>query len=241
MSGPSPPQRLLLYATPAHECSYITEREAVTLFADPDHPKDPWLQALLAEQGFRRSGPHLYRPRCPNCSACEAVRLPLEGFRPSRSQRRTWQLNRDLDVTVLEQEFRQEHYELYVRYLTHRHAGGGMDDPTPAKYRDFLLCPWSQTRLVEFRLDGELLAVAVSDRLPDALSAVYTYFAPEHAARGLGVNAILWQVEAARHAGLRWLYLGYAIDGCRKMDYKRLYRPQERLRDGNWVAVETLP
>ena len=238
MSGPSPPNRLLLYATPAHECSYFDKRQAVTLFADPEHPKDAWLQGLLTEQGFRRSGRHLYRPRCPSCAACEAVRVPARRFRPSRSQRRTWRRNRDLRVEVRDQAFLEEHYALYVRYVTGRHPGGGMDDPTPAKYEDFLLCPWSETRLLEFRDGDELVAVAVSDRLPNALSAVYTFYAPELVSRGLGVYAVLWQIEAARRADLDWLYLGYAIDGCRKMDYKRLYRPQQRLRDGEWTELD---
>jgi len=237
VSGPTPSTRLLLYATPAHECSYFDARQAVTLFADPEHPKDAWLQGALTEQGFRRSGRHLYRPRCPSCSACEAVRVPADRFRASRSQRRTWRRNRDLRVEVRGQAFLEEHYDLYVRYVTGRHPGGGMDDPTPEKYEDFLLCPWSETRLLEFRDGDELIAVAVSDRLPDALSAVYTFYAPELAGRGLGVYAVLWQIEAARRAGLEWLYLGYAIDGCRKMDYKRLYRPQQRLRDGEWTEL----
>lgn len=226
-----------MYATPAHDCSYLPSREAVTLFADPEHPKNPWLQGLLTRQGFRRSGVHLYRPRCPRCSACEAARVPVREFRSSRSQRRTWRGNRDLAVRVLPQAFFDEHYALYERYVATRHAGGGMDEPSPQKYRDFLLCPWADTRLVEFRDGPRLLAVAVSDRLPDALSAVYTFFDPDEAARGLGVHAVLWQIEAARAEGLDWLYLGYAIDGCRKMQYKASFQPQERLCDGHWLRV----
>lgn len=238
MNQALPRDRLLLYATPPHECSYLPGREAVTLFADPEFPKDRHLQRLLTEQGFRRSGQHLYRPRCGSCARCEAVRIPAAAFIPNRSQRRTWARNQDLSVRCIEQQFCQEHYDLYVRYVTQRHAGGGMDDPTPEKYEDFLLCPWADTRLVEFRLDGALLAVAVSDRLDDALSAVYTFFEPEQSARGLGVHAVLWQLEAARRAGLAWVYLGFAIEGCRKMEYKRCYLPQERMRDGEWVRVE---
>jgi arginine-tRNA-protein transferase len=233
-----PQERLLLYATPPHECSYLPDREAVTLFADPEFPKDRHLQRLLTEQGFRRSGQHLYRPRCAGCAACEAVRIPVAAFTPNRSQRRTWARNQDLSVRCVEQRFEQEHYDLYARYVTGRHPGGGMDDPTPAKYEDFLLCPWADTRLVEFHHEDELVAVAVSDRLDDALSAVYTFFDPARSARGLGVYAVLWQLEAARRSGLDWLYLGFAIQGCRKMEYKGRYLPQERMRDGQWVRLE---
>ena len=234
MSAISSSNSLRLYATQEHECSYLPDRIAVTLFADPDYPKDPWLQGELTRQGFRRSGMHLYRPHCPACNACEAVRVSTAGFSPNRSQRRNWQRNRDLDVKVLEQTFVREHYELYARYVTTRHAGGGMDAPSEEKYQEFLLCAWAQTRLIEFRLAGKLLAVAVSDKLPDALSAVYTFFEPTENARGLGVYAVLWQMDAARRAGLSWLYLGFAIDECAKMRYKRDYKPQQRFRGGDW-------
>jgi len=238
LNGPHPAERLLLYATPTHECSYLPGRDAVTLFADPEYPKDAHLQGLLTEQGFRRSGQHLYRPRCPGCCACESVRVPVARFEPNRSQRRAWRRNQDLTVTVRDQAFRQEHYELYARYVVERHPGGGMDDPTPARFKDFLLCPWTETRLVEFRDANRLLAVAVSDQLPNALSAVYTFFDPDEERRGLGVHAVLWQIDAARHAGLPWVYLGYAVSGCAKMSYKAVYRPQERLRGGRWVAQD---
>ena len=111
-----------------------------------------------------------------------------------------------------------------------------MDDPTPAKFEDFLLCPWAETRLVEFRDGDRLVAVAVSDRLPDALSAVYTFFDPDQERRGLGVHAVLWQIEEARKSGLAWVYLGYSVNGCAKMSYKSVFRPQQRLRGGEWVA-----
>jgi arginyl-tRNA--protein-N-Asp/Glu arginylyltransferase len=226
---------LLLYATPEHECSYLPDREAITVFADPEYPKDVALQGMLTEKGFRRSGTHVYRPNCPSCNACEAARVSVMAFKPNRSQRRTWQRNLDLDVSVGHQRFEQEHYDLYAHYVTTRHAGGGMDDPTPDKYQDFLFCSWAETRLIEFRCEEQLLAVAVTDQLPGALSAVYTFFDPEHAARGLGVYAVLWQIETARRTGLDWLYLGFAIDDCAKMRYKRDFGPQQRLRDEQWA------
>ena len=235
MSSAEHSKHLQLYVTPEHECSYLPKRIAVTLFADPQHPKDSYLQGMLSEQGFRRSGSHLYRPHCPGCKACEPVRVRIEDFKPNRSQRRCWLRNCDLDVTVVAQGFVQEHYDLYACYVTTRHAGGGMDEPSPDKYRDFLLCAWAQTQLVEFRSKGELLAVAVTDQLPDALSAMYTFFSPKEALRGLGVYAVLWQLDAARRAGLTWLYLGFAIDDCAKMRYKRNFKPQQRLREGHWA------
>lgn len=232
--------RLGFYATPPHECSYLSDRQSVTLFADPRFPKTNTLYAALSQRGFRRSGEHLYQPHCPGCSACIPIRVPVGEFRPRRQQRRTWRQNQDLQVTIKPPRFETEHFDLYRRYIASRHAGGGMDDPSPNSYMNFLTASWSDTIFIEFRTgDRQLLAVAVTDRLPDALSAVYTFFEPDAVRRSLGRHAILYQIELARHSRRPWLYLGYWIAECRKMAYKTEYQPLEYFSQGEWQR--TLP
>lgn len=238
MDNPSPSPQLLFYATPGHDCSYLPGREAVTVFADPAHPKSPALYGALARHGFRRSGQHLYVPRCPDCSACVPVRVPVRDFQPRRRHRRVRRMNQDLVVRERPACFDPQHFELYCRYQHQRHRGGGMDNPTQEQYLSFLVCDWCETLFFEFLLDDELVAVAVVDRLPDALSAVYTFFDPQQSARAPGVNAVLFEIDEAARRGLRWLYLGYWVSGCRKMDYKREYLPQERLVEGAWRRRE---
>ena len=238
MTAAAAPGKLLLFVTPPHQCSYLRDESATTAFVDPSYPKDPWLYSMLSRLGFRRSGEHVYRPACHDCHECVPLRLPVREFRPRRSQRRTWRANRDLTVVERDDRFRDEHFDLYRRYLAHRHPGGGMDNPTPRAYLEFLTSSWAETVFCEFRYRNELLAVSVTDCLPDALSAVYAFFAPEHERRGLGSYAILRQIELARRRDLEWLYLGYWIEACAKMSYKQHYLPQERLVDGAWVRVD---
>lgn len=226
--------KLSFYATPPHNCSYLPARESITLFADPRYPKTNRLYAALSERGFRRSGEHLYQPYCESCSACVPIRIPIEQFRPRRRHRRTCRQNEDLSLSYKPPRFEQEHYELYCRYLTARHAGGGMDDPSPDSYMNFLTASWADTLFLEMRQGDRLLAVAVSDQMPQALSAVYTFFDPDAARRSLGRYAILQQIELARSSGRRWLYLGYWIEGCRKMRYKTEYQPLEYFYVDDW-------
>jgi arginine-tRNA-protein transferase len=228
------PAKLLLFATPAHACSYLPERDATTLFVDPEFPKEIGVYTLLSRNGFRRSGEHVYRPNCEACSACVPVRVPVDRFVPRRSQRRTLRANRDVDVIVRENTFCEEHFLLYDRYLGARHANGGMDNPTRKQYREFLLSSWADTLLYEFRLGTRLIAVAVADRLMDGLSSVYTFFDPQLRGRGIGTYCILWQIEETRRLGLDWLYLGYWIAESPKMLYKKEFMPQERFVDGRW-------
>jgi len=109
-----------------------------------------------------------------------------------------------------------------------------MQDSSPAEYADFLMADWCDTHFVEIRREQQLLAVAVTDQLEDGLSAVYTFFAPEEAARSLGTFAILTQIQLARQWDLPHLYLGYWVRDCRKMSYKADFRPLQLFSEGEW-------
>jgi leucyl-tRNA---protein transferase len=226
-----------LYITGEHACSYIPGLSARTLFVDPLHRVDANTCGLLLERGFRRSGAHIYRPACSGCRRCVSLRIPVREFAPNRSQRRTWRQNaRDLVRTSRPAVFDPEHYRLYQAYLQSRHPEGIMsDDASPSSYFDFLVAPWGgTTRFLELRAGGRLMAVAVTDLLPSALSAVYTFFDPDLSDRAPGTCAILAQIQEARRLGLEHLYLGYWIQDCRKMSYKDRYRPTEAWDGSAW-------
>jgi arginyl-tRNA--protein-N-Asp/Glu arginylyltransferase len=227
-------RQIAFYASPPHPCGYLPARSAITVFADPSAPMDVASYDNLLEYGFRRSGQHVYVPRCPHCQACVAARIPVAAFHPNRTQRRTWRANAAITARSMKAGFQTEHFDLYQRYISTRHAGGGMDNPSPDKYLEFLTCDWCDTEFVEFRLGERLMAVAVLDVLPRGLSAVYTFFDPQLAAHSPGRHALLWSIAETRRRGLPWLYLGYWIQDCQKMQYKQEYRPIELLLDGHW-------
>ncbi|MDX1518616.1 MAG: arginyltransferase [Gammaproteobacteria bacterium] len=223
------------YATPEHDCSYLPGQKAITLFADPNYPKNRKLYSALASIGFRRSGEHVYQPYCKDCSACVPIRIPVHDFRPSRNQKRNWKRNRDLTCTIRNAEFSPEHFQLYKKYISSRHPGGGMDNPSEAGYMEFLTASWTDSRFIEFRHGTQLVAVAVIDVMENALSAVYTWFDPEQSDRSPGRYSVLYEIELARQYGYSWLYLGYWINQCDKMKYKNEYRPHEYYINNEWV------
>jgi len=231
-------QDLAFYASHPHACSYLAGREAVLLFADPTAQMDNAGYSRLADYGFRRSGANVYRPSCPQCTACIPVRLPVNDFAPRRTQARAGRRNRDLIVHAVAPEYRDEHFRLYRRYIRARHPGGGMDSPDPTHYLEFLRADWSNTTFYEFRLRERLVCVAVVDRLDHGLSAVYTFFDPDLAGRSLGTYAILWEIEETRRRNLPWLYLGYWIRECDNMRYKGAFRPLEVFRQGHWIRMD---
>lgn len=232
------PERVRFFATPAHPCGYLPDKEATTVFLDPAYPKTPALYTALSRLGFRRSGAHIYQPQCTHCSACIPVRIPVTRFRPRRIHRRVRTANRDITFRVRPARFEPQHFALYRRYISARHAGGGMDNLSPGQYRDFLTSAWCDTLFFEYSLGASIVAVSVIDRLLDAYSCVYTFFDPVHVRRSLGTYAILHALEVARRRSLQWLYLGYYIAESPKMRYKGAFRPQERLIDGQWATTE---
>ncbi len=227
-----------LLRTVPHRCGYFCGRMAQNLVIDP-HARD--LATIFGDAlraGFRRAGEHVYRPACHGCRACVAARIPVPTFQPDRAQRRCMRRNQDLAIVDRPARIDDETFVLYRRYLEARHPGGGMDDAEPVDFTRFVRSSWSETRFLEFRLDGTLVAVAVTDHTPAGLSAVYTFFDPELRARGLGTFAILSQIEQARRLGLPHVYLGYWIAGHPKMDYKARFRPLEVLDEGRWRTLD---
>lgn len=225
------------FLTPKHPCSYLNKNGAQTLFYDPRRIIDTKTYQSLTDQGFRRSGSHLYRPHCQGCQACIPTRLPVARFAPNRTQRKVARRNADLDIRVEEAKFSRRHYHLYERYISLRHADGDMYPASEDQYRSFLLSQWSNTVFISLYDGDRLLSVAVTDRQPNGLSAVYTFFEPNEEKRSLGVMSILAQVEICREWQLPYVYLGYWIKDCAKMAYKTKYRPTELYINGRWLVL----
>lgn len=231
------------YITSPQPCPYLPGRLERKLFTHLTRDKPGFLVDNLLKGGFRRSQNIAYMPYCDACSACVPVRILVDEFEAKRSLRRNARDNLDLVATRMPGAPSSEQYSLFRDYIEARHSDGGMAEMSVLDYSLMVEDSVVETFVTEYRLkpdeNGEtpLLGVSLCDRLSDGISMVYSFFDPDVPARSLGTYMILDHVNYAREQGYKFVYLGYWIEGSRKMRYKDRFQPQERLTSKGWVRT----
>lgn len=218
------------------ECSYLPdEQEKLLVCMEPNEDLAKHYSTLI-QAGFRRSGEQLYRPHCGSCNECESLRIVTSQFTPSKSQKRVLLKNKDIQINIIEGE-RDDYYPLYQEYIIGAHPDGAMFPPSYEQYRNFIHCHWQSPIFIEGRIDGKLVGVAVTDRVQFGLSALYTFFDPKMNKFSLGTFFILQQIQICQQRKVPYLYLGYQIDQCNKMNYKNKFFPHQRYRNNKWEMI----
>jgi leucyl-tRNA---protein transferase len=236
------PVRRPVTMTGKHPCGYLENRLALFRAFDADEPagsgipiSGPMYQKLM-DAGFRRSGSVVYQPMCGACRACIPVRVPVDKFAPTKSQRRVMRKNTKIIVTVATPNPTREKWELYDRYQREWHRKVESDREDIASYVAFLYHSPIESLEFEYRDPwGKLLGVGICDITPTSLSSVYFYFDPTEAFRSIGTYSALYEIQWARQMKLKYWYAGYWVKGCATMEYKTRFGPYETLdTDGIW-------
>ena len=236
------------YLTAPSPCPYLPGLQERKVFTHLVGDRAVEFNDLLTHGGFRRSQSIAYRPACDLCHACVSVRVIADEFRPSRGFRRILARNADLIGEQRSAVPTSEQYSIFRAYLDDRHHSGGMADMTVLDYAMMVEDSHVETRIIEYRRrspdgdnsrrGGDLIAVALTDILGDGLSMVYSFFEPAERNRSLGTFIILDHIARAKRMGLPYVYLGYWIEGSRKMHYKGRFLPQQRLAPSGWLRVD---
>lgn len=188
----------------------------------------------------RRVGACLYRTSCPTCRACEGIRVPVDAFVPSKSQRRVarrWEDHGRVEIGPV--ALTDEKLALFNRHKRER----GLADPddelmTPLGYASWLVYSCLLTMEMRYYHRDQLVGVGVVDLGRRAASSVYFYFDPDAASLSPGTWSVLQEIELCRRTGRSWLYLGLYVENCRSLVYKADFMPHERLVDGAWRRYE---
>ncbi len=189
--------------------------------------------------GWRRFGHTLFRPRCPECSACRTLRVLVNQFRPNRSQQRARKLNEGaVRLEIGAPSATLEKLALYDRYHAFQVDAKGWPEHTPKDAADYIDSYVDNPFPVEewcYFVGDRLVGVGYVDVLPQALSAIYFFYDPDERQRSLGIWNVLRVLEAAAERGIPHVYLGYYVEGCRSLEYKANFAANQiREADGTW-------
>jgi arginyl-tRNA--protein-N-Asp/Glu arginylyltransferase len=227
--------RFFVVSDSQEECPYREGQTARLPLRMPVVPLDAAQFDELLAQGDRRFGPFLYRPTCPSCRACEAIRVPVERYAPTRSQRRAVQKNTDVRVELDVPSVTPRHLEIYNRHQRERGLARTDEPIGEAAYRLHLVQSCVDTREVRYMLDDRMIAMSILDFGARSVSSVYHAFDPDYASRSLGVFSVIQEIALARSLGMEWYYLGLYVEDCARLSYKAQYMPHERRVERQWI------
>jgi arginine-tRNA-protein transferase len=240
------------FMTAPASCPYLPGQVERKVFTHLVGQRAPEMNDILTQGGFRRSQNIAYRPACENCRACVSVRILADRFQPTKSMKRVLAANGDLASREYAAEPSTEQFSLFRKYLDSRHQQGGMSDMSVLDYAMMVEDTHVNTRIIEYRIreegdgvqkkpSGRLIATALTDIMADGLSMVYSFYDPAEDHRSLGTWMILDHIRRAKAKGLPHVYLGYWVEGSRKMTYKTRFLPQEHLLHQGWTLYQPSP
>ncbi len=232
------------FVTAPAPCPYVPGRTERKVFAELKGGSAMEMSEALGRIGFRRSQNVVYRPSCDFCQACVSMRVMAPMFAPTASQKKLLRRHADLEVSACEPWATAEQWSLLRRYLAVRHPQGGMAAMDAHDYADMVEQTPVDTVVVEYRepssdgQPGRLVGCCLTDKQSDGLSMIYSFYEPDSVTRrGLGSFIILDHIIRAGDAGMPYVYLGYWIDDCDRMSYKKSYQPAEALIAGIWKRM----
>lgn len=228
-------ESLFVFTTPPGPCGYLPDRDWSLTYEIVGALSAAEYQARL-KAGWRRFGFSLFRPTCPACTACQSLRVPVAAFKPDRSQRRCFAANAaDVRITIGLPSVTDEKLDLYDRFHGSQSDRVGWSDRGPKDAGDysesFVENPFV-TQEWCYYLSGKLVGVGYVDRMPEGLSAIYFFHEPDERQRSLGTFNVLSVIRQAAEWNLPHVYLGYYVEGCRSLEYKARFRPNEVLGTG---------
>lgn len=227
---------------PTDTCSYLpNESQSLTYRVSVDLPSAEY--ARLLSRGWRRQGVYFFRPNCPQCTKCRSLRVPVQDFRPTKSQRRTVRRNEDVEVRVTTPKIDQQHIDLFNRYhqdMRERRGWSYHESNAESYAESFLGGRWTFDREMSFWRDEQLIGVSLIDVLDNVASSIYFYHDPDWRSLSPGTFSMMCELGYMRTLGLEYHYLGYWITECQSMAYKARFVPHELLEEYVADTVEPM-
>jgi len=219
------------FCTLDYACAYLPNRQTRMFYRYiPNATKS--LASELIKRGWRRFGNSYFHPICHGCNECKNIRIDVENFKPTKSQKRAIKKNRYTTIYIQKPTLTYEHVELYNRYHKFKESKSGWtynETDLQTYYEEFVLGAHDFGKEVLYFVENRLAGVDLIDILDDGISAIYFFYDPEFERLSLGIYSLLIQIELAKNLGLKWIYLGYWVRGCASFAYKTKFKPYQML------------
>jgi arginine-tRNA-protein transferase len=223
-------------------CSYFDDRLSDTRYKFIKHCDENTYNKML-ERGWRRFGNVHFAPECTACNECKTIRLDIQKFKFSKSQRRILNKNQDLQVYVQEPSLSIDHINLFNKYHKHMQGKKGWRENAiePTEYNhSYVNGASTYGKEILYFLGKKLIAVALCDMTKEAYSSVYCFYDHEYEKRSLGKFSILAQISLAKQSKVPHMFLGYWIKDHHSMGYKEEYKPFDILLNRPTLTEECI-
>ena len=235
------------FCTLDYPCAYLEGKNTRMLYRYTSEATPEFCTSIV-QRGWRRFGNFYFYPICAGCQECKSLRIDIKRFKISKSQKKAFKRNLDTGIIVRSPTISDEHIALYNKYHSWKASRDGWRNKEidlSEYYENFAQGANEFGKEVLYIRDDKLVGVDLIDIVEDGISAIYFFYDPDYAYYSLGTFSLLYQIEMAKSLGLRYIYLGYWVDGCKAFAYKKRFSGLEIL-DGfppldkkpNWVPIE---
>lgn len=213
------------------KCSYLSDKNQTTHYKLIEECSTAHCQDLI-ERGYRRFGRMFFRPICSSCDECKSIKIDVQNFKFSSSQRRVIRKAADIKSYIQRPTISKTHLALFEKYHLFMGEKKNWDySPSSAQsyYASFVDAPNDFGYEVLYFHEEKLIGVDLIDVLDDGVSSIYFYYDPEYRGYSLGKLSLYNQIMFAKRSNKRWIYLGYYVKECPSLSYKSHYKPYKTL------------
>ena len=225
------------YLTNTEPCPYLTKRDEKKIFLIMDDINKSNEYEHLIKSGFRRSHNILYNQVCADCNLCKSIRINVNNFKLSKSNKRVLNKNKNLFIKKLSNNPSKEQFTLFKKYLEFKHNDSEMNEMNFHDYCKMFDSKGINTKIYEYFYKGELVGCVISDFLEGSISMVYSFYSELFLKNSFGKYVILDHFRLAKDFDMDYVYLGYWVEGSSKMEYKNGFNSSEILIDNKWTNI----
>jgi arginine-tRNA-protein transferase len=214
-----------------YDCAYLENKQVRMNYKYVSHASQKFVSAVIT-RGWRRFGNYFFHPICQDCNECKSLRIDVENYHYTKSQKKAIKRNANTTVIVQKPSLTQAHLDLYNKYHQHKKESDGWrhSDISQREYKEnFVLGAHEFGKEVLYIVDNKLVGVDLIDIFDEGISSIYFYYDPEYARLSLGTYSLLYQIKLAKKLNISWIYLGYWVEGCKAFAYKTNFQFQEKL------------